>query len=282
MSLNNPVAQITESGLVLTDNTTADSAVGQHGLLPKLSSHGYDFPAGDGTWRNTNAYADPLRDPFTEPVYGWTECITQGTGVVGAGPGFTALAISSGTIASIAGTGDHPGQGVIGSVAGANSGALVLNCVYASTAMFFLSANAMFEIIWKTPATQTNMLWWAGFHNSISATFPTYGTFFNVSGNQIQGTGINAGTTNTGTAGTMGNSTWYRGCLDVVSDTSATFTVKKCSDGTTLWTSSITTNAMYTTAPLNAGICAVDSAGGTHVIVTLDAMRYLVPYIPVR
>jgi hypothetical protein len=38
---------------------------------------------------------------------------------------------------------------------------------------------------------------------------------------------------------------------------------------------------MYTT-PVMCNLCVVDTAGGSHQIFYLDAMRYVIPYVNVR
>ena len=50
MPLNNPVAQITESGLVLADNTTDNASVSAHGLAPKADGSTAHYLNGAMSW----------------------------------------------------------------------------------------------------------------------------------------------------------------------------------------------------------------------------------------
>ena len=111
-----------------------------------------------------------------------------------------------------------------------------------------------------------------GFHNTQTSTAPTNGIYFEISGTTASGVcSDNSSKTSTGTTYTITQDTWYRGQLIVGQDKSTvSFTIYNDS-GTSLWTSSVTTNLPGSTRTMHSGVIATNS--GTSInILDLDYM----------
>ena len=153
------------------------------------------------------------------------------------GSPFAFAAISGGT-GTTGGTTDHPGYVVPTAAAAANSGYYV-----GTTATIPLSDGAPFEVILQ-PKVITNTNFYSGFHNTLTATGPTNGVYFNSAAGVVSGKAVKAsgGTTTTASTYTLTVDLWYRLVIKVVSASLATFTIYPNPGNTPLWSDSVATN----------------------------------------
>lgn len=169
-------------------------------------------------------------------------------------------AVNSGTTGTITSTANHPGVVYARTHASTgNSGYKWITNAY----VFVLSGGETANFIFNFQGTRTDEYVRLGFFDSNSNTTPTSGAYLNLShdGTNVIVSGKTYSASSSSTTGTTysgTSNTWYRGEIVVNSDaTSIAFSVYNES-GTSLWSSSLTTN--IPTAALYFGVIAWEAA----------------------
>ena len=261
----NPFASVPESDLELTDVTTANSSIDQHGLLPKLSGDRTQFLDGTGIWHQIldaqNGYVDSCE--FMEST--------------GLAP-FSTLAIGSGgVLTSLNGDTNHPG--VMGLYSGTSYGGG--RSIYVKNNSLRLSGGEFSEIVFR-PDVLTDTTAYMGFHSSTSAVAPTDGCYLNIAGTTLTGRNrLASAETVTGTSYTMTATTWYRARIEVnAACTRVDYTLYLCSDGRVLWTNYIEDN--FPTATIGYAINMWSTVSSSVLTMSIDYVSIIINRLFVR
>ena len=186
----------------------------------------------------------------------------------GACPPWIATAINSGTLASVAGTAQHPGIISFSSSTSTNSGHYAR---IGSTNGILLSGSEKSDLILR-PKTLSGTTIRFGFHDSVSVTAPVDGVYIYMD----PATGIitgrtmsNSASSVTGTGYQLVTNTWYR--LRIATNVDASRVDFYCYDeaGAELWTDNITTN-IPTAAGREVGHGIVATNSGTTAVALCD------------
>lgn len=157
---------------------------------------------------------------------------------------FIGAAISTGTIATNpaagVGGGNHPGVWLVRSSTTANSG---YRC-QTDADEFRIAGGEVFDIVFRTPAVLTALLYRFGFSDNASATDAVDGCYL-----EMLGTGVIAGKTSnnsvrttSATIATLAINTWYYGRITVNADATSVLFEVYSDAGVLLGSQSITTN----------------------------------------
>ena len=258
MPLNNPPL-VSESGLVLSDLTTANASTSAHGFQKKLSGSPLDFVRGDGSqlpWLNYPVWAcdflgntGNVHAPWSSVIVGTGGQIFYGTGLA-SNPGIAKM--------------------YCGTVSG--GGWLIST----QNTAFLLSGGETTNIIFELDVT-TGTTVYAGFHNATALTVPTYGVYLDITGTAAYGRAHNNCTspptleTSTGSAATLTTGVYYRLNITLnLACTLATFTIYTCSTGAVLWTDTVASN--FPAAACGHGILLSSTASSSVSTVKLDYM----------
>ena len=131
--------------------------------------------------------------------------------------------ISSGTTANaITSTSDmaqHPGILYLRSSSTINSGVLLKATTGTPSNINRIVGGEVFEVVFKTPVTQTSITMRCGFHDATTVTAPVDGLYFEiVAGAVVAKNTSNSVSTTSATIVTLSASTWYTLRIDVNSD----------------------------------------------------------------
>jgi hypothetical protein len=246
------------------------------GKIPtaKLGGAGGDattYLRGDQTWASPAGGSDPTAKTTTL-IY--SDFYDPG---VNALPGLTGLAISSGTVAVVATTANHPGVIYMRDSTTAAGG-----YKYGCVATQLIGGGETFEVIFQPVgirATQHAKIGWAD--TAAAATQPVDGVFFNVTGTGaaisiVGNTSSNSVRSGTATSFAPTTATWYRGTITVnAGATLVTYAIYN-EAGALQWTDTVSTN-IPTGAGRDTAPCIIVSELTTDAaadILRLDYVRW--------
>lgn len=191
---------------------------------------------------------------------------------------FTSAAIGSGTVSIPTVVANHMGTERFNGSASNPTGI----SFFGGAAQMFLEGGEVFECVFSIPTTTSNYVN-MGFQTlTNTAALPTYGVFFNINATTCKAYSIGAGTTNDGTGYTVSASTWYHARITVNSNaTSVLYQLYTCSNGTLVYSYTITTNLPTSASyPFTVGVMGVSTAAsGTPTILDLDFIGFYIPVV---
>lgn len=152
------------------------------------------------------------------------------------------VTIGGGTMASVAGTSNHPGIIRLSSIATATTGYRFMTAVNC----FLIAGAEHSEFCFKTGASLLNIRVRLGFQDSLTSAAPTDGVWIDITGATLTGkTSSNGALSTTGTNYGLAVNTWYRGKIAVNSDaTEVVFLLYTdvAGEQTVVWTDTLAAN----------------------------------------
>lgn len=194
-----------------------------------------------GTPNNISAAVDwgvVMNDIRRKPFY-HTDCL-QAIGGAGQWHVPWVTSTTSGTLAGVVGTAQHPGILRFISAAGANTGSML---ILSTTSPFLLAGGETTEAVFNID-TLTNTTIRIGWFDSFTSTAPTDGAWIEIpsTGAAVLITKDNAGPTTSSTIATLSTATWYRARIAVNSNATSVAGTIWTDDGTQQGTQSNTTH----------------------------------------
>jgi hypothetical protein len=221
----------------------------------------------------------PLRADGTaaRPVGLWMTCDFVGQNQTNNAPWYI-TAITSGTVAALAGTATHPGIIQFKSATGANSG---YYCIF-GTSTFLIAGGESTDFVFR-PQTLAGTTIRAGFHDTAVVTAPVDGCYLHMDPVTALMTGRTMNNSNSSTTGTnyqLVTNTWYRGRVKLNADASRVDFYLFDDAGNQLWTDNLTTN-IPTSAGRETGHGLVATNSGTSAVALVD-LDLITLYVPDR
>lgn len=241
----------------------AVSAAGQ-GACPQLSGSVVDVLHGDGAWDTFN--------PVTKGLFYAVDFISAA-----AVQPWWAIAIASGGWGGQGADANHLGIVYFSSHAtNPNSG----YCFYLGQNCLLITGGEYTDVIFMVPTgSLTGVTTRLGMHDSISTSDPVDGCYANIIDGVLTGVcASNSNRTSSATTYSIVADVWYRLHIEVnAAATSVAYTLRTCTNGTVVWSDSVTTN-IPTGAGRQTGHAVVStySGTGTKVLLYLDYMSIAV------
>lgn len=185
-------------------------------------------------------------------------------------PGFSGVAVSSGTVTFGCLEHNHWGHATLISSASVDSGYRLMSAIGAAR----LAGGEQFDCIFY-PENLANSTHRFGFHDATTSADAVDGCYFEMSasGAVVGKTANNSTISTTATIATLSTATWYHGRVTVNSDaTLVTFELFSDS-GALLGSATLSANIPGNTRLLGFGYIATESAGATQDLVRIDYMR---------
>jgi hypothetical protein len=188
--------------------------------------------------------------------------------------GLAGAAIVSGSIIVIEGEPNHPGIVALRDSTSANGGYRIMTEI----AAIRLAGGERNVTVFKRRTTKTTAQFRMGFHDSTTSVDPVDGAYFQYVGS----TGVleartrnNNTQTIAGTTYTLANDTWHTAVVEIVTTTSAVFTIFDES-GTQVYQQTITTNIPSTAGrAVGCGVIATESTNDAAAeLIQLDYLRF--------
>lgn len=268
--LDNMTANMTQGaqGIPGIMNLTANMTQGPQGiqgLMNQTANMTANMTAGSPGVDSTTSSTTLIHSDFYDP------------GVTTALPGLTGLAISTGTVAVVATTADHPGVIYMRDSTTAAGG-----YKYGCAGTQLIGGGETFEVVFQPVGVRANQYAQMGWSDTAAAgTNPVDGVWFNISATgaviSLRGnTSSNSVRSGTATGYIPTTATWYRGTIAVnTAGTLVTYTIYNAA-GASQWTDTVATN-IPTGAGRDTSPCLIVAEGTTDAaanILVLDFVRW--------